>query len=319
MSKQAIPGKRGNLFSVDPTFPQIVGIDTKHKTSKEHPLYDPRIKLPVDEALVRNIMVYGVIDPVKVCKDGTDVLVVDGRQRVRAAREANKRLKKEGKEELTVPLVLKRGTDATLFGVMVSANENRQDDGPLTKADKAGRMLDMGKTVEEIAIAFGVTVQAVNNWLALLDVGTDVRNAVEKGAITASAAAKLSSLPREEQSKELKEIVASGKGATVAEVAARVRTRKNGANGEVHNVAPGKKAILKLVKHLKTLDEEYLSEDFIKGLRVACGDLSTATIANLTALFEESKDVKLTDPKPKKTKGKSKRASKAKAPPRVSK
>ena len=66
-------------------------------------LRDDRAKLPYDERLVLSMMVRGVLQPVIVRKnpetDRTEV--VDGRQRVKACREANKRLKKEGRDLAT--------------------------------------------------------------------------------------------------------------------------------------------------------------------------------------------------------------------------
>lgn len=284
MSKQALPGRRINAFAMDPCDLKIVGIDTDHGKG-DHPLWDERNDYPVSESLVLNIMVYGVTHAVTVRKEGGDPIVVDGRQRVRAAREANKRLLAEGKEAMTIPVLPKRGSDETMFGVMISANENRQDDSILVKADKAGRLRDMGKSVKEVAIAFGVTEQAVHTWLSLLDVCGEVRKAVEKGTISASVAAKLAPLGREDQVKEMKEMVESGT-ATTAQASARVRTKRT---GKETNAAPGKRTIKKLVEYVRTLEEEPLSEDFIRALRWAVGDLATTSIGGLTALINESK------------------------------
>ena len=53
---------------------------------KDHPRYDPRVELDLDQGLVESINVHGVIEPVVAFKDGPHVEVLDGRQRVRAAR-----------------------------------------------------------------------------------------------------------------------------------------------------------------------------------------------------------------------------------------
>jgi ParB family chromosome partitioning protein len=286
MAKQALEGKRGNLFLIAPEDLVIIGIDTAHKSEKEHPLYDPRIKLPVNENLVRNIMVYGVIDPIKVRKEGDDPVVVDGRQRLRAAREANKRLVAEGKEPILVPVIPKRGSDATMFGVLISANENRQNDDILAKIDKAGRMLDMGKTEDDIAIAFGVQVQTIKIWLKLLDVCDAVRKAVDAGQISPSAAAKLAGLNRDEQISTLKTLIESGQ-ATTAQATAHVRAVKT---GKETTAAPSKRLIKKMIEYVKANDDERLSEDFLKGVRWAIGDLPTSHIAGLSKLLGEAKD-----------------------------
>lgn len=81
-------------------------------TDKTHPLYDERIHLPINEAMVLNIMDQGVLEPIIVWKDPESGLacVVDGRQRVRHTLEANKRLVKQGDSPLLVPAVTKRGS-----------------------------------------------------------------------------------------------------------------------------------------------------------------------------------------------------------------
>lgn len=177
---------------------------------KNHPLYDPRINLPLDEALVRNISVNGVIEPVVVAKEGDQVYVVDGRQRVRAAMEANKRLEREGKEPIKVTCVIRRGNESDLFGVSISANENRQDDTPLGKATKCQRYMNMGRTEEEAAITFGVTPNCVRQWMKVLECSTVVRKAVEEGKIAASAAAQLADLDSDEQESALASAIEDG-------------------------------------------------------------------------------------------------------------
>ena len=115
---------RSDLFLVPPTELTIV-------TDKADPLFDERINMPLDENLVRNIMMYGVKEPVLIRRDGKDLKVVAGRQRTRAAIEANKRLVKEGKEAMSVRCIIERADDATMFGIMISENEARQDDDAL--------------------------------------------------------------------------------------------------------------------------------------------------------------------------------------------
>ena len=67
MSKQALEGQRLNAFGMDPDKLTIIGLDTDD--GPEHPLYDERVRLPLDESFVKNVKVYGVIEDVIVCKD----------------------------------------------------------------------------------------------------------------------------------------------------------------------------------------------------------------------------------------------------------
>lgn len=208
MAKTSIDAKRTDTFMVEPERLTFV-------TDKNRPNYDKRIDLPVPERMVRNVMVYGIIQPIVVTKNGDAIEVVTGRQRVKAALEANKRLDSEGKLPIRVPCIVRRGTEADLYGVTVSENEQRQDDTPLAKADKAQRLLNMGKTESEIADIFNVSRQTICNWLKLQTLAAPIRQAVERGEITATAAGELSALSGDDQKKRLEEMKSQGGKVTV--------------------------------------------------------------------------------------------------------
>ena len=72
----------------DPTHLIIVGLDIEEDGS---PLNDERATWDVDEPMVKNIMVYGIQQPVLVRREAGKIYVVDGRQRVKAARTAASR------------------------------------------------------------------------------------------------------------------------------------------------------------------------------------------------------------------------------------
>ncbi|MDS0779571.1 hypothetical protein OSC13_16825, partial [Serratia marcescens] len=127
-------------------------------TDRSHPLYDERIHLPLDEAMVLNIMDQGVLEPIIVWKDPETGLscVVDGRQRVRHTVEANKRLAAAGKDLLFVPAVTKRGSVVRMAQAMISANEIRRADTPLGRAKKMADALERGHDEEDLSLMFGV-------------------------------------------------------------------------------------------------------------------------------------------------------------------
>lgn len=278
MSKQALPGSRLNAFNMSPEDLVIIGLDTKD--TEEHPLYDKRIHLKLDEGMVKNIMVYGVIQAVTVTKIGGVPCVVTGRQRVRCSREANKRLLAEGKEPIRVPVMLKKGDDHRLFGFSVSENENRQDDNVIQKAENVARYLDMGRSEAEAAITFGVTKTTIKAWLSVLETIPAVRRAVEQGLLSATAAAKLAGLTPEKQREALAELLASGKP-TVK----KATTIASNANGGSKSMTPGKRKLLKLVGHDEAIDE--LGEDFIRGVRFAIGDLDASAVKGLKGFLDE--------------------------------
>jgi ParB family chromosome partitioning protein len=174
-----------------------------------HPLYDERIHLPLDEAMVLNIMDQGVIEPIVVWKDKETglVCVVDGRQRVKHAIEANIRLLQEGKEPLHVPGVVRIGSANRMSQAMVSANEIRRADTPLGRAKKMADMLSRGNDEEDLALFFGISIQTVLATLSLLECTQAVQNAVESGQITIGHARQLADLPPEEQRDKVQQLV----------------------------------------------------------------------------------------------------------------
>lgn len=184
--------KRGTIFVMAPEELKLV-------TDPKHPLYDERVKLAVPPAFLKNIMHYGVKEPVLVAKEGDDVVVVAGRQRVKAAQMANLLLQERGEEPLMIRCLLERGDEVDLLGISISENEQRQEDSPLGRAKKMQRMLNLKGSEELVATAFGVTVQTLKATLKLLELPTEVQKAVGTGELSSSAAGQLHGLPKEEQ------------------------------------------------------------------------------------------------------------------------
>jgi ParB family transcriptional regulator, chromosome partitioning protein len=211
-SKEAY-GSEGktNLLLFDPDKIKLV-------TDKKHPLYDPRVEFEPDESLIRSIMFKGVVEPVIVWKDPEtgDVCAVDGRQRVKANREANKRLKKQGEKPKLIKAVVQRGDHKSLMGVMVMANEGRTDVTPLGRAAMARRLLEAGYNEDELATILHCSATAAKNYLALLDCSAPVRNAIQAGQIPATQAYKISRLDVAEQKKTVEKMIAVGKTANGA-------------------------------------------------------------------------------------------------------
>ena len=177
---------------------------------ENHPLYDDRHKLPVSEALVLNILHHlSVLKPVSVRKNPEtgDVEVADGRQRVKACREANKRLKAKGCETIQIMAIPRRGDEAALAEIMVSSNEHDQAPTPLNRAKKAARLIEMGRDEEQIGMLFGVSKATVKNYLALLECTSAVQRAVESEKLPVSYAYKLAKLEPAEQRAALEEAV----------------------------------------------------------------------------------------------------------------
>jgi ParB family chromosome partitioning protein len=201
--KSAVDAPRANLFLMDPENLVLI-------TDKKHPLYDPRVEWPVSDSMVASVMAKGVIEPVIVRKEGSEIVVIDGRQRTKAALEANKRLRAEGAPTVRVPTIVRREEDAEAFSTSVVLNEIRQADDVLTKAQKAQKLLNMGRSEKEVAADFGVTTVSIKNWLAVLELAPEVRKAVSDDLVSAHDAVKtLGKLDREEQVKGLSKLIES--------------------------------------------------------------------------------------------------------------
>ncbi len=174
-------------------------------------LYDERVDNEVKEGLVLNMMFApdGVPQGVLTVLAGRrnaetgKIEIVDGRHRTKAAREANKRLKKAGLEPIRLPVQLKRSNDQRLMAMMISANEHSTEDSPMNKAKKMQRYVELGRDEKELAALFGMSEASVKNHLRLLEAPAVVRNAVDAGKITASDAYKLAREEPEEAKKKL--------------------------------------------------------------------------------------------------------------------
>jgi len=180
---------------------------------KSHPLYDERVHLPVDERLVLLMMEIGFFDPIIIWKDPEDdkVYCVDGRQRTKAAREANKRLKKQGAPLLRVSALPRSGSskETSLMGVMAASNELRKANKPLHKAALMARMLERGSTEEELVMFFGVSKATIKNMLSLNECTAAVRKAIEHKRIPISLAYDIARLPAAEQKERLEKVLAT--------------------------------------------------------------------------------------------------------------
>ena len=157
-------------------------------------------------------MVYGIQLPVLIRQEAGKTYVVDGRQRVKSARVAVRRQEGAGEFATKVPCLEVNGDDGRVTGIMISANEIRQDDDVLTKAAKAGRLMDLVGDKEVVAMAFGRSTKTLENWAKLLAADPAVHAAIKEGKISAAVGIKLASKSREDQVIALDQILAPGPG-----------------------------------------------------------------------------------------------------------
>jgi ParB family chromosome partitioning protein len=207
------PQGRQDMQKYDPEVLEIV-------TDKTDALYDERINMPLDPTFIANVAHYGIIEPVVCAKRGVRedgsprIVVVAGRQRVRAAREANKNLREKGEQIVLVPCVMRRAEDGVLAEIAVSENEQRRDDTPIAKARKMQRLLDLGRSMADVCMAFGCAKQNVTVHLKLLETDASVQKALASGKVSLQAVRDEVLNPKlthEQQAAKIPEIIAGHK------------------------------------------------------------------------------------------------------------
>lgn len=260
-SKAAFDAQRGTIFLLDPEDVVIV-------TDPSDPLYDERVNLPLDEKMVLNMMHCGVVKVVEITKRGDEAVVVDGRQRIKHAREANKRLRERGMEPLKVRCSVRRGSDAELFGVGCTANEFNRGDSVVLKAEKMNRLMTKhGRSIAECAILFGVTEQTIRNWQAVLELSAPVRKAVDEGRIAVTAAAKLHNLPVADQKEKLNELLLTEGKPTVRKTERALRADTPGGDDR-----PRMRTMKECQEELdRVVGDDAASDGYRRGLKYAMG------------------------------------------------
>jgi ParB-like chromosome segregation protein Spo0J len=214
--KQALEGRRINTFGIDPDKLLIVGRDTDD--GPEHPLWRKTAKEPADPGKIASIMEMGIIQNVVVVKDKVGrVLVVAGRGRVIAAREAKKR-----GWEGDVPCVAMRGDEATQLGIAATENAVRRPPDPLELADDAIRLTNMGWEPERIATRLGLKAGRVRDLIKIQELAPSVKKAIKDGEVSVTAAVALDGLTPDEQLSAL-ESLKQGDGEADAPKRATVR------------------------------------------------------------------------------------------------
>jgi ParB family transcriptional regulator, chromosome partitioning protein len=175
-------------------------------------LYDGRVHNDCKEELVLSMMYapdgqtpQGVVKVLlgRRNPETGKVEITDGRQRTKAAREANRRLKKQGLPPIRLPVLLRRSNDSRLMAMMITANEHATEDLPMNRAKKAQRYIDLGHDEKEVATLLGVSEATVKNLLRLLEAPAAVRNAVDSGKISTSDGYKLAREDPAEAKKKL--------------------------------------------------------------------------------------------------------------------
>jgi len=199
---------RKDLYMLDPH--KIIILED------ESELNDDRAKTFTRE-MVENIKELGIIIPIRTVlgdslPDGRkEVYVLDGRNRVRAARMANEEFAAEGRpDRVLIPCSMVKASAVTRHAMMISANRHRRDSTPLECARQVERHIALGGTQTSASLAFGVSLSSVGNWMKLIKCSAATQKAVEDKLIPVDAAKLLHKLSRDEQAAAVAEMTKDG-------------------------------------------------------------------------------------------------------------
>ncbi len=230
--------RRVDALAFDPDALFIVGIDKRPDGTidgPEHPRYDPRVKLPIDEALVLSMMEHGRnIQTVTIVNVDDVGEVDDGRQRVRAGREGNRRLAEAGSDRrisiyTSAPL---RGYDDAGHALLgMELNGLAQAEDQMTKCEKAAHALRFVDADGEAATKSKIARN--NRWhpiqvdqaLAIVEgAAADVKKALREGRITMALAFDLASKSKAEQKEAMATVAAAPEGKRVTKAKLKAKT-----------------------------------------------------------------------------------------------
>lgn len=171
------------------------------------------------QELTDSIRVHGVLQPIIVRRVGARYQVVAGERRLRAAVKA-------GLAE--IPAVVREFSDAEMAEIALVENLQREDLNPLEEAEALARLMqEFGLTQEEVGQHLGRSRPAISNALRLLQAGDAVRQALQRGEISAGHARALLPLGEEAAQQEALEDIRR-RGLSVRETERWVRRRLAG-------------------------------------------------------------------------------------------
>jgi ParB family transcriptional regulator, chromosome partitioning protein len=249
MAKSAFPSTLGGLYKLDPDEDCFIpGIDGEPEFALLNQQW--RVAEQMLESDISSVLLDGIIQPIIIRKrkDGR-AEVIAGRQRVRWAREANKRLSADGAPLITVPALndTLSKTEAIAVRKMVVENSHRVETNLMQRSDDAWALLcTMGETdytacskdsLQAAADHMRCSVATLRNYLALQNLGETAKTAAAGRTLPLNALVVLADLPEDQQEVKVLELhAAKASGATNADIIEDARTARDEAglnNGAV--------------------------------------------------------------------------------------
>lgn len=185
--------------------------------------------------LANSIREFGIIQPLVVTKvlketeSGTEVTyqLIAGERRLMAAKKVGLR---------TVPAVVKRvGMDRERLELAIIENIQRENLNPLEAARSYARLQDeFGLTQREIAIRMGKSRETIANTLRLLNLPSEIQQALEDGRINESHARLLLQIDDIARQKDMFQSILHSRP-SVRELKATIKREKTGPSGNYLN------------------------------------------------------------------------------------
>lgn len=172
-------------------------------TDKNHPLWDPRLEMPLLRQRIDNFKVFGVREPIGIRKNNEtgQFEVFKGRRRVQHLRAANAELVAEGKPRRTIPCIRRQFSDREAVAEMAIENGHREEESPYDQAVKLRQLINVqGYTARDAALIYGLSEDTIAKRLALLEMVPEFQLAVVTGQIApTTAVAHASKAPAEQR------------------------------------------------------------------------------------------------------------------------
>lgn len=183
------PASSLNLMTHLSEEPEVLAVWPEDlELASDGPLFDRRQVEPLNMQVMNSIEAKGMrIKPKVRRKPGEeDVLqVIDGRTRVRSAREINKKLELAGlpKKKILVEIDICT-SDAMAAELKHMYNEERLERDPLGKAEGMVELLGYGYSVTDVATMFKVATKTVQRAKKLVNASDDLKEALKENKIT---------------------------------------------------------------------------------------------------------------------------------------
>lgn len=142
------------------------------------------------EELAASIRQRGVLKPILVRPDGNRFTVIDGARRLRAAKRADCK---------TIPARVRQIDDDAAEEEMIIANLHHEDMTPLDEAAGYQRLLDKGRTVNDLATRLGKPKRYIYEHLTLMRLVPQAQELVRQEILPLAYALKLAAVPAERQ------------------------------------------------------------------------------------------------------------------------